>query len=228
MAEEDKHFTGAYGSVKIGVGEDEVLGVTDWTADAKVEVKDSTDMQSDRHKEVIAGNKEWTASFSFWIHKDQDPCASAGLNLNEGEYIALELFLDDGIRSLSADSGMISGVKVTCPQKDETKIDVTVEGNSNLVKTIVTGAVPPPVANFTGTPRTGEAPLPVTFTDTSDPAGTSWEWDFENDGVVDSVLQNPTHIYAEAGDYAVRLKAKNAGGSSTKIKEDYITVSEPA
>src|SRR5690606_37926516 len=50
---------------------------------------------------------------------------------------------------------------------------------------------------FSATPTSGSSPLNVQFTDmtfTSDPGGvTSYAWDFDNDGVVDSNAQNPSH-----------------------------------
>ncbi len=84
-------------------------------------------------------------------------------------------------------------------------------------------------ANFTASPTTGPAALLVTFTDatyTSDPGGlTGWLWDFENDGIVDSVLQNPTHTYVVPGTYTVTLTATDVlNGSSTKTRTNYITV----
>jgi PKD repeat protein len=33
----------------------------------------------------------------------------------------------------------------------------------------------------------------------------SYEWDFDNDGVIDDTTANPTHTYLQAGAYDVRL-----------------------
>jgi PKD repeat protein len=84
-----------------------------------------------------------------------------------------------------------------------------------------------PVADFTADPLAGTAPLSVQFNDTSTGAGiTSWAWDFNNDGTIDSSSQNPVFTYASAGTYSVRLTVTNAGGSDSELKTDYITVSE--
>ena len=45
---------------------------------------------------------------------------------------------------------------------------------------------------------------------------TSWSWDF-GDGHTGS-RQNPTHTYAKAGDYQVKLTVSNVGGSDSKTR----------
>ena len=62
------------------------------------------------------------------------------------------------------------------------------------------GGTPPPptapVAEFTATPVSGTAPLAVSFTDASTNLPTSWAWDFDSNGTVDSTAQHPQHTYA--------------------------------
>src|SRR5437016_3624704 len=82
----------------------------------------------------------------------------------------------------------------------------------------------PIFADFTGSPTSGTAPLTVQFTDASTGSPTSWAWDFQNDGTVDSTAQNPSFAYAAAGTYTVSLKVTNGSGTSTKTKTGYITV----
>ncbi|MBD3219030.1 MAG: PKD domain-containing protein, partial [candidate division Zixibacteria bacterium] len=84
----------------------------------------------------------------------------------------------------------------------------------------------PPVADFIGSPTSGDYPLTVQFTDLSNNSPTSWSWDF-GDGVGTSTAQNPSYTYQSAGTYTVSLTATNAYGSDTETKVDYITVSEP-
>jgi PKD repeat protein len=83
-----------------------------------------------------------------------------------------------------------------------------------------------PVANFTGTPTSGTAPLGVTFVDTS--SGTSITnrlWDFGDGNTTSYVAAtNPFHIYASAGQYTVNLTVTNASGSSSQLRTNYITV----
>ncbi len=82
-----------------------------------------------------------------------------------------------------------------------------------------------PVANFTGSPTSGNVPLNVSFTDQSSSSPTSWSWDFGDGGT--STARNPSHTYEAAGTYTVALTATNACGSDSESKIDYITVTEP-
>jgi len=81
-------------------------------------------------------------------------------------------------------------------------------------------------ADFTADITSGEAPLSVQFTDQSLGIPTSWEWDFDNDGTVDSYEQNPEWTYNEPGTYSISLTVSNGSNQDTEIKTDYITVQE--
>jgi len=85
-------------------------------------------------------------------------------------------------------------------------------------------------AYFTASTTSGDAPLPVDFTDTSlDATGatiTAWAWDF-GDGTT-SNLQNPSHTYSVWGTYQVRLTMTNSNDLSDTSKPTTITVSQPA
>ena len=81
----------------------------------------------------------------------------------------------------------------------------------------------PPKANFTANTTKGTAPLTVQFTDLSTGA-TEWQWDFNNDTIIDSTEQNPTYTYTQPGTYTVTLTVKGPGGQDTLTKQDYITV----
>lgn len=79
-------------------------------------------------------------------------------------------------------------------------------------------------ANFTSDVNNGAAPLEVQFTDISTGNPNLWQWDFDNDGSIDSYQQHPTWIYTEPGTYSVELIVSNGSISDTEIKEDYIIV----
>ncbi len=82
--------------------------------------------------------------------------------------------------------------------------------------------VPVPVANFSASPTSGNLPLEVKFKDKSTGTPTSWKWSF-GDGKT-STSKNPEHTYSEAGKYNVSLTVKNAVGSNTTTKKNYIKV----
>jgi PKD repeat protein len=89
------------------------------------------------------------------------------------------------------------------------------------------GGPVPPTASFTASPTSGTAPLTVNFTDSSSGNPTSWAWDFENDGTVDSTAQSPTFTYTTPSAYTVKLTVSNNVGSNSVTKSNYITVSSP-
>lgn len=67
----------------------------------------------------------------------------------------------------------------------------------------------------------------ITFTPvvTGGVAGYAYEWDFDNDGIVDSEITTPSHIYNQAGTYSVSLYVvDNNLDERTVIKANYITV----
>jgi len=90
--------------------------------------------------------------------------------------------------------------------------------------TVTGGGSAAPVANFSATPTSGDAPLSVAFTDASTGSPTSWDWDFGDGGA--STDQNPTHVYNSAGTYDVTLIVANADGADTLTRAGYITVTE--
>ena len=84
------------------------------------------------------------------------------------------------------------------------------------------GPVPLPVASFTATPTMGALPLVVQFSDTSTGGVGAWWWDFDNDGTVDSTVQNPSYTYTVAGQYSVRLEVGNFGGTNAVVRSNLV------
>ena len=83
----------------------------------------------------------------------------------------------------------------------------------------------PYYANFEAEPTTGVAPLNVQFTDLSSGEDIqTWEWDFQNDGIVDSYEQNPEYTYQDTGNYSVKLKIYYGPLEDGYIKSNYIHV----
>jgi subtilisin family serine protease len=101
---------------------------------------------------------------------------------------------------------------------------VLTSGRLNANKAVLAAQAPQtkPVANFSGTPTTGTAPLTVTFTDRSTNGPTAWNWSF-GDGTFSST-KNPTHVYTSSGMHTVSLNASNSAGSNTFTRSGYINV----
>jgi PKD repeat protein len=87
----------------------------------------------------------------------------------------------------------------------------------------VTGS-PAPVADFTGTPREGTAPLTVVFTDLSAGGPSSWNWSFGDGNTTNSTVQNPVHTFLTPGNYTVSLTVANTLEGNTTTRIGYINV----
>ncbi len=88
------------------------------------------------------------------------------------------------------------------------------------------GSAPlPPMADFSASPRAGDAPLLVRFTDLSSGAPTGWWWDF-GDGSTSNAA-SPEHVYAAAGSYGVTLSVSNGAGADTLSRPAYVSVTQP-
>ncbi len=76
-------------------------------------------------------------------------------------------------------------------------------------------------ASFTGTPRSGKAPLTVSFTDASTGTITNHLWSF-GDSTTSSAT-NPVHTYTNTGSYTVSLTVYGTNGSNQLIRSGYIS-----
>jgi len=86
---------------------------------------------------------------------------------------------------------------------------------------------PPYYANFEAESTSGEVPLTVQFTDLSSGENIeSWEWDFDNDGTVDSYEQNPEYTYQDTGSYTVKLTIQYFTIEDGFIRTNYIHVTD--
>ncbi len=95
----------------------------------------------------------------------------------------------------------------------------TKDGFFTLVKLISTDLD----INFNADKITGPLPLTCHFTDSSSIYVDNWQWDFENDGVIDSYEQYPTNTYFNEDSFSVKLVVSNGFLTDTLIKENYIT-----
>jgi PKD repeat protein len=87
-----------------------------------------------------------------------------------------------------------------------------------------------PTADFTSSPTTVPANKPVYFTDNSTAYDLPliFDWDFDNNGAIDSSVQHPFYIYNVQGTYSVKLTVTDSDSSQgSLIIADYITVTPP-
>ena len=103
------------------------------------------------------------------------------------------------------------------------RIEVEVSNAVGRVSSSHSIVVRPPVeASFEVSARSGQAPLEVRFTNTSQGDYDRVLWEF-GDGKA-SRAENPTHTYEAPGLYAVTLHLSGPGGSDEITKEEFIMV----
>jgi cytochrome c len=96
----------------------------------------------------------------------------------------------------------------------------------------------PPVAVASSDVDSGAVPLTVHFSSqgSADPENQplTYQWDFQNDGTVDSTMANPTFVYTQPGTYQAKLTVSDGMATSTAIIEidagntrPVITISSP-
>src|SRR4029450_13681231 len=145
---------------------------------------------------------------------------------------------------------------VACPKAPGATVSVTVSGEFRLITPILafvfggqdlnlpstaTAQIeyfpdiktatppPPPVAQFTASPRTGDVGMTVTFDSTASTGNpTGYQWDFDGNGIAGSIDPNPTYQYNVAGTYTVSLTVINLSGVDIEQKVGYITVNAVA
>lgn len=67
---------------------------------------------------------------------------------------------------------------------------------------------------------------PIQFSDISksENALSNWQWDFDNDGIIDSQEQNPQYTYETTGSYDVKLIVSDGTYTDSIVKHDYIKI----
>lgn len=139
---------------------------------------------------------------------------------SDDEYFDYDLRVQ--ANSPALDSGTESGL--TLPAYDF-EGSLRIQGNGVDIGAYEDGGMPLYV-NFTATPVSGVMPLEVQFMNLSHGIIVRYEWDFDNDGTIDSTDSGGFHTYTQPGLYTVKLIAYGNGGSITEVKTDYIAVGE--
>ena len=107
-------------------------------------------------------------------------------------------------------------------------VKLTVEnsgGSDDKTKINYLRVTPPCKVDFMAEPTEVTGIKEIKFTDLSTGKIASWAWDFDNDGVIDSTEQNPTHSYTRNGDYTITLTIIGADCNLSITKDSYIHVS---
>ena len=89
------------------------------------------------------------------------------------------------------------------------------------------GIIPEPVASFTVSSYSGEAPFDITFTSTSTGEITSWLWNVDDDSDIESTYHTFTHTYDNAGTYDISLTVIGPGGQNVHTENDIISITAP-
>ncbi len=167
------------------------------------------------------------ANFEGWPKDGSFPLTVTFYQWSYGGYFENLSYLwdfGDGAVSTSSDYEMVH----TYMEAGVYTVTLTVSANGlsdteERINYIGNWSPPPPVAGFTATTRSGDAPLTVTFLDQSTGSPPlSYAWDFGDNET--STDKNPVHTYADAGTYNVSLATTNPGGSDIEMKETYIVV----
>ncbi len=169
---------------------------------------------------VQGGNIPPTANFSASPTTGMAPLTVQFTNLSTGDITDYSWTFGDGGTSTLANPSH------TYNSDGTYTVGLTVTGpagtHSTIKPSLIKVGSQPPVANFTASPRTGDQPLAVQFSDISSGNITGWSWFFGDGG--SSTLANPGHTYTQAGTFTVSLTVNGPGGSDSVEKTDFITV----
>jgi PKD repeat protein len=169
---------------------------------------------------ISGGGIAITGSSSSIMVQENILAQNTATSSGSGIYIdTTEIFADPNAVDTTATFATKPGVYVLHLTADDTEltaydeVTITVSENDNH-----------PIANFSALPKSGVAPLSISFTDLSVGTISNWAWDFDNNGTIDSSEQNPTFIYNMPGTYAVTLTVTGLEGTDIATKVDFITV----
>jgi PKD repeat protein len=91
-------------------------------------------------------------------------------------------------------------------------------------QTGITQLIPEVMVNI----NSGPASLGVYFQSTSFPVDNiaTWQWDFQNDGIIDSSEENPYWVFEQPGIYDVKLKISDGNSRAERVFPQIVTVLE--
>jgi len=185
----------------------------------------------------ITGNYNITANFGYTLKVNVTPARKGDVKVNgdEPEGYPWDYAFTNGT-NVTLKAVAASGYEFKNWSGDANgstnPVNITMNSNKTVTAEFSATSSPPspspspatsaPVADFSATPRIGDAPLKVGFTDLSKNNPASWSWSF-GDGETNTT-QYPVHTYNKAGNYTVTLTVSNSKGLNTTTKPDYIKV----
>ena len=72
--------------------------------------------------------------------------------------------------------------------------------------------------------QAGPHPLAVQFYDDSAFSASSWNWDFNGDGTIDSTLRDPLWTFEQPGSFSVSLSSSDGSNTATVTYDDLVSV----
>lgn len=149
-----------------------------------------------------------TASFT-----PVNACLNANINLNNSSTIPLPDNISVYSWNFGANANPLTSATQNPPMLSYNSsgvktITLNITANTSCTASITQTVMvyPQPVANFNVTSVCQSSS--TEFIDASTTAGgsiTNWDWDFENDQIIDNTSSNPNHVYASSGTYTASL-----------------------
>jgi PKD repeat protein len=206
--------------VEVGEGAESFTETFETPGTFNVELTVENAMGSDSAAQTITVTEigEINADFSFQVAAD-------GLTVSFTDLSEPEALVSFRVWDFGDDSAPSNDVNPTHTYGSAGTYEVTLSvlGPDNntfsATKTVVVpGSGGEINAAFNATPTSGTVPLTVSFTDQSTATNgiTLWQWDFDNDGEVDSTNNpQPTFVYNDAGTFTATLTVTGPDGTDT-------------
>ncbi len=164
----------------------------------------------------ISNNIIYSNSTGIFLKKQSSSKIPTSTIISNNQIITTSTYAVD---SSDGSSSSITNNSLSSDNGNKMGNDTVNSDNSDIVSGNYGGTLE---ADFTVDKSSGNPPFTVQFTDQSTGNILSYEWDFQNDGTIDSTEQNPSYTYTSIGFYTAKLTV--TGPDSTDEKAMNITV----
>ena len=178
------------------------------------------DGQSSASKQIVVSAEQLdppVASFETALSDDQAPLFLRLTNTSNGVFDSIVWSLNGA----ELQPGSHGNAATEIIEAGEYIVQLTVAGpggSDTITQSIIVNApIQAPVADFVADTTRGNAPLTVAFSNRSQFADVGYEWDFQNDGIIDSTESDPVWTFETAGAYSTQLRALGQGGVTALI-----------